>query len=108
MDVLQESCPTKIYGANPEAEGPAANDYASLGLMATDIHIISRLRAKREYYLQSSTNRKVFDMALGREELLWVGVSDPAAVQEMVALREKHPDRWRSMWTNRDEAEVAA
>ena len=108
MDVLQESCPTKIYGANPEAEGPAANDYASLGLMATDIHIISRLRAKREYYLQSSTNRKVFDMALGREELLWVGVSDPAAVQEMVALRENHPDRWRSMWTNRDEAEVAA
>lgn len=100
IDVLKESCPTKLYGSNPEAEGTASADYQSLGLLPADIHIISRLRAKREYYLQSGPNRRVFDMMLGPDELCWVGVSDPDTVRTIVDLRKNNPDNWQSLWAS--------
>ena len=101
LDVLLESCPTKLFGANPEAESEAVRDnYMSLGLTGADIHVVSRLRRKREYYVTAGTDRRVIDLALGDDELRWVGVSDPRRIAELIALKRDEPDNWRALWQN--------
>ena len=107
LDVLIESCPTAIYGANPEAEGPAKEHYEMLGLAPSDIHIISRLRGKRQYYVATGQGRRVVDMMLGPEELRWAGVSDPTTLATLDALRQAHPDDWRSQWEHHNDEAAA-
>ena len=109
LDVLVESCPTKIYGANPEAEGPSAENYKKLGLTGADIHVIAHLTRKRQYYVTGGDGqRRVIDMALGPEELSWVGVSDPASIKEVLSIKASNPDDWRSRWELRQQSEESA
>ena len=98
LDVLVESCPTKIFGANPEADASSRDGYLQLGLTDADAETVARIRRKREYYVTVGDQRRVVDMDLGREELAWCGVSDPATIARMDALIERHPDDWRERW----------
>ncbi|EAY56044.1 MAG: probable conjugal transfer protein (TrbE) [Leptospirillum rubarum] len=76
-DVILESCPTKIYLANPEAvAGPSHAAYATMGLSERSIEIIGSLVPKRHYYVTSSEGKRVIDLGLGKVALAFTGVSD--------------------------------
>ena len=96
--VLTESCPTRIFGANPEASSAAKAGYLQLGLEERDTDMISALTPKREYFMTLGTNRKVMSLDLTPTQLCWLGVSDPASIREVTSLQEEHPETWREMW----------
>ena len=80
MDVLIESCPTKIFLPNEEAgvagtaENPGPNDfYRALGLNETQVEIIRTATKKRHYYLVSPEGRRLFDLGLGPVTLAFAG-----------------------------------
>ena len=101
VDVLAESCPTRIYGANSQARQTGMLEhYLQLGLGDADLQIVANLRAKREYYLTAANQARVINLDLGRKELAWLGTSDPASIAELLKLQETQPESWREQWTN--------
>ena len=51
LDVINESCPTKIFLANPYAEQKeAAELYADMGVTASQRRVIANMVPKREYF----------------------------------------------------------
>jgi type IV secretion system protein VirB4 len=66
IGVLKESCPTKIFLANPECTGEEDQKlYKALGLNNREIQIISQMTRKKDYYYTSVSGKRVFDLALG-------------------------------------------
>ena len=98
MEVLLESCPTKIFGANPEVAS-VTEQYEALGLSQIDTSTIQSLTPKRQYYVVKGGKRKVFSLDLTPYALRWVGVSDPTTISEAVALSQIQPDTWREEWS---------
>jgi type IV secretion system protein TrbE len=71
-----ESCPTRIFLANPRAREPRQQEsYLSFGLNDTQIGIISEASPKRDYYLQSRAGNRLFELDLGPIAKAIVGAS---------------------------------
>ena len=99
MDVLVESCLTKIYLANPYAEQEEQLElYRDCGLNSRQISIIARGTQKRDYYMVNPYGRRQFQLALGRTELAFVGASDKESLARIHALRLEHGDEWPQKW----------
>lgn len=65
IDVLKESCPTKVCLPNGGAREPGTREfYERLGFNERQIEIVSSATPKREYYVTSPDGRRLFDMAL--------------------------------------------
>jgi type IV secretion system protein VirB4 len=101
LDVLLESCPTVIYGANPQAEvtgtetHPGPRDfYAALGRNENEISIIMNMIPKRHYYLVSPEGRRLFELGLGPTALAFVGVGSSEEIAEVEALERRYGDDW--------------
>ncbi|NRP74871.1 Type IV secretion system protein virB4 [Ensifer psoraleae] len=76
IDVLKESCPTKICLPNGAAREPGTREfYERIGFNARQIEIVSNAIPKREYYVVTPEGRRHFDMALGPVALSFVGAS---------------------------------
>lgn len=85
-DVILESCPTKIFLANPEAvAGPSREAYRTMGLSDRSVEIVGQMTPKRQYYMTSPEGKRVFDLGLGPVALAFTGVSDR---EELAAARE--------------------
>ena len=98
LDVLAESCPTRIYGANAEAH-QHAETYAALGLQAPDLELIANLQPKRDYYVvQRGEGARVVDFHLGPETLAFCGVASKDDLKRVAALRDECPDDWTERW----------
>ena len=99
MGTLKESCPTKIFLANPHAEeADVAALYGTLGLIDAEIAAIRRLTPKREYFVVSEEGRRTIDFNLGPYALSFVGASGKADVARVNELaREKGP-KWVEAW----------
>ena len=98
LDVIAESCPTRIYGANSEA-GLSADAYASLKVPEGLVERIAQFRPKREYLItQRDRGARVVDFSLGPETLAFVGVSATEDLNQLKALQEAHPDNWTDQW----------
>jgi len=81
---LIESCPTRIFLPNPDAQTPQiAALYSGFGLNAQQIRIIASATPKREYYYQSSAGNRLFELGLGPLMLAAVGSSSPGDQQLM-------------------------
>lgn len=79
---LIESCPTRIFLPNPDALTPQiASLYEGFGLNAQQIRIIAQAQPKREYYYQSPTGNRLFELGLGPVTLAVVGSSSPGDQQ---------------------------
>ena len=79
---LIESCPTRIFLPNPDAQTPQiAALYSGFGLNAQQIRIIASASPKREYYYQSSAGNRLFELGLGPLMLAAVGSSSPGDQQ---------------------------
>lgn len=95
MDVINESCPTKIFLPNSTAAQEDTREmYKSLGLNSRQIDIIARAIPKRDYYFVSRVGRRLFSLALGKLTLAFVAVSDKEAIAEIKELESQYGDNW--------------
>ena len=80
-----------VFLPNPDAHTPQVGGlYAGFGLNAQQIQIIAKATPKREYYYQSSTGNRLFELGLGPVSLAVVGSSSPGDQQLMTKLLEEH------------------
>jgi type IV secretion system protein VirB4 len=97
LDVLSESCPTKIFLPNIAARQEGQRElYTGMGLNETQLDIIASSVPKRDYYLVSLQGRRRIQLALGPQTLAFVGASDKesiARIKELSVLR-----CWQSLW----------
>jgi len=114
MDVLIESCPTKIFLPNEEAnvagtaENPGPHDfYRALGLNETQIEIIRSATKKKHYYLVSPEGRRLFDLGLGPVTLAFAGATSPDDISRIRQLERVHGGQWPLVWLDEKGVEYA-
>jgi len=99
IDVLKESCPTKVCLPNGEARVSGTRAfYEKLGFNDQQIEIIASAIPKREYYVTSPDGRRLFDMALGPITLSFVGASAKDDLKRIEDLHLHHGDKWPAEW----------
>ena len=99
IDVLKESCPTKVCLPNGEARISGTRAfYEKLGFNDQQIEIIASAIPKREYYVTSPDGRRLFDMALGPITLSFVGASAKDDLKRIEDLHLHYGDKWPTEW----------
>jgi type IV secretion system protein VirB4 len=99
IDVLKESCPTKICLPNGAAREPGTREfYERIGFNERQIEIVATALPKREYYVASPDGRRLFDMALGPLALAFAGASGKEDLKRISALRAEHGADWPIPW----------
>ncbi|SDG98897.1 conjugal transfer protein TrbE [Pelagibacterium luteolum] len=99
IDVLKESCPTKICLPNGAARESGTREfYERIGFNERQIEIVATALPKREYYVASPDGRRLFDMALGPITLSFVGASGQDDIKRIDELRVRHGDEWPVHW----------
>ncbi|ARD70052.1 Type IV secretion system protein trbE (plasmid) [Aminobacter sp. MSH1] len=99
IDVLKESCPTKICLPNGAAREPGTREfYEHLGFNERQIEIVSTAIPKREYYVASPEGRRLFDMALGPVALAFAGASGKDNLKRIQQLNEQFGQNWQAEW----------
>ncbi|RWK66579.1 conjugal transfer protein TrbE [Mesorhizobium sp.] len=99
IDVLKESCPTKICLPNGAAREPGTREfYERIGFNERQIEIVATALPKREYYVASPEGRRLFDMALGPVALSFAGASGKDDLKHILALKAEHGDGWPARW----------
>lgn len=99
IDVLKESCPTKICLPNGAAREPGTREfYERIGFNERQIEIVATALPKREYYVVSPEGRRLFDMALGPVALSFVGASGKEDLKRIRALHSEHGAAWPYPW----------
>jgi type IV secretion system protein VirB4 len=99
IDVLKESCPTKICLPNGAARETGTREfYERIGFNERQIEIVATAIPKREYYVASPVGRRLFDMALGPVTLSFVGATGKDDLTRIAELREQHGRDWQAPW----------
>jgi len=105
LDVLQESCPTKILLPNPNAYNKGSEHYLGpydyykqFGLNDTQISIIVNATPKKDYYYQSPMGTRLFNLALGPIALSFVGASGKEDISKIKKLYKKYGKHWVIHW----------
>ncbi|MBB6357100.1 conjugal transfer protein TrbE [Aminobacter aganoensis] len=110
IDVLMESCPTKICLPNPAArEGGVRPFYERLGFNSRQIEIVASAQPKRDYYIVSSDGRRLFEMALGPVARAFLAATSKQDIKRITSLRADHGSAWVRLWlTERGVTDAAA
>jgi type IV secretion system protein VirB4 len=99
IDVLKESCPTKICLPNGAAREPGTREfYERIGFNERQVEIVATAIPKRDYYVVSPEGRRLFDMALGPVALSFVGASGKENLKRIRALHLEHGASWPLHW----------
>jgi type IV secretion system protein VirB4 len=99
IDVLKESCPTKICLPNGAAREPGTREfYERIGFNERQIEIVSSAIPKREYYVATPDGRRLFNMSLGPVALSFVGASGKEDLKRIRALKAEHGQNWPAHW----------
>src|SRR5262249_23949725 len=105
LDVLLESCPTKILLPNEEADKGGSGGvtgpldlYRMIGLNETEIEILKSAVKKRHYYYTSPEGRRLFELGLGPLALAFTAVSSREDVALVLRLIDTHGEDWRQAW----------
>ncbi|MCV9999464.1 conjugal transfer protein TrbE [Pararhizobium sp. YC-54] len=99
IDVLKESCPTKICLPNGAAREPGTREfYERIGFNERQIEIVATALPKREYYVASPDGRRLFDMALGPVALSFVGASGKEDLKRIRTLVSEYGNDWPLYW----------
>jgi type IV secretion/conjugal transfer VirB4 family ATPase len=105
LDILLESCPNIVFGANPEATNRGDGEYLGpydfykmLGRNDTEIALIQNLIPKREYYFTSPEGSRPGDLGLGAKALAICGVSDPKDLDRIADLEQHYGEEWVNVW----------
>jgi type IV secretion system protein TrbE len=97
LDVLRESCPTKIFLPNKDAIQDT-KVYQEFGLNLQEIKIISRAKPKAEYYYKSDLGSRLFNMRLGPVTLAFTASSDKVSISRIKTLHREHGTGWHRHW----------
>lgn len=99
IDVLKESCPTKICLPNGAAREAGTREfYERIGFNERQIEIVANAIPKREYYVATPEGRRLFDMSLGPVALNFVGASGKDDLKRIRALNSEHGRDWPIHW----------
>lgn len=99
IDVLKESCPTKICLPNGSAREPGTREfYERIGFNERQIEIVATALPKREYYVASPQGRRLFDMSLGPVALSFVGATGKEDLGRIRALHSEYGAGWPFHW----------
>ncbi|MGV1831862.1 conjugal transfer protein TrbE [Agrobacterium vitis] len=99
IDVLKESCPTKICLPNGAAREAGTREfYERIGFNERQIEIVATAIPKRDYYVVSPEGRRLFDMALGPVALSFVGASGKEDLKRIRSLHSEHGANWPLHW----------
>lgn len=99
IDVLKESCPTKICLPNSAAQEPGTCEfYRRLGFNKRQLELIASAIPKRDYYVSSPAGRRMFDMALGPLTIAFAGASSRQHLNRIKALRAEYGRSWPAKW----------
>jgi len=100
MDVVIDSCPTKIYLADLTARQESRSEmYRKFGLNDRQIEILASSTPKRDYYMDTPNGRRQIQLKLQTRTLAFVGVSDPESIARIKELEETHgPSSWQLEW----------
>ncbi|MYI68889.1 MAG: hypothetical protein F4103_09190 [Boseongicola sp. SB0673_bin_14] len=94
---LLESCPTRLYLANPEAGTLEMRPhYEALSLGPAQIELISRITPKRELYLvQTEGGKRVISLPMGPAALSILGRTGSEDSARALRLGPENPDFWK-------------
>jgi len=99
LDVLAESCPTKLFLANVDASRDENQTlYRSLGCNETEIRLIASMAPKRQYFVASSEGRRCVDFNIGPLALSFIGASGKEDLTRVRALHAEHGAKWPFVW----------
>jgi type IV secretion system protein VirB4 len=98
VDVLAESCPTKIYLPNLTAREKQHHLYLGLGLNERQVEIIANATPKRDYYVVSPEGRRLVQLALGPRTLSFIGASDKESLNRIKELAAQYGQEWPEIW----------
>lgn len=100
LDVLTESCPTKIFLPNGSAEESGQKElYTGMGLNDKQINILKTSTPKQDYYIVSPQGRRKVQLALRPKTLAFVGASDKESIARIRELAVEYgPDAWQQAW----------
>ncbi|HMJ09840.1 MAG TPA: conjugal transfer protein TrbE [Polyangiaceae bacterium] len=99
LDVLSESCATKIFLPNPNAREESASAlYRGMGLNARQIDILASATPKKHYYYVSSEGRRLYELALGPVALAFCGASGKEDLEQISKLQRDRGDHWVESW----------
>ncbi|NTC82463.1 conjugal transfer protein TrbE [Agrobacterium tumefaciens] len=99
IDVLKESCPTKICLPNGAAREPGTREfYERIGFNERQIEIVATAIPKREYYVVSPEGRRLFNMALGPIALSFVGATGRQDLKHIRSLHSEYGAAWPLHW----------
>jgi type IV secretion system protein VirB4 len=109
LDVLQESCPTKILLPNPNAFNKGSGHnlgpydyYQQFGLNDTQISIIANATPKKEYYFMSINKKnRLINLVLGDLALSFVGASGKDDLRTIKKLIKADKDNWVFNWMDK-------
>jgi type IV secretion system protein VirB4 len=98
-DVILESCPTKLYLPNPEAENAATRElYRRFGLTDRQIEIIAEATPKRHYYYVSPLGKRLFQFSLGPVSLAFIGAGSKDEILSARRMIHERGSRWAVEW----------
>ena len=96
LDVLVESCPTKILLPNISANQETQRDlYTDIGLNSRQIDIVAT-STQRDYYIITPEGRRLVQLALGKKTLRWIGSSDKKSINHIKGIIGNKD--WRNTW----------
>ncbi len=102
LDVVAESCPTKIYLANYDAGNETQiGFYQGMGLNSTQIQIIATGTPKRDYYVEArGVGRRQMQLALKEcpKTLALVGSSGKEDIAMIKNLINRYGNEWPEQW----------
>ncbi len=95
MDVLSESCPTKIFLPNRSAkEINSKQAYESMNLNGRQLDIIASAMPKRDYYYISPLGSKLFSLNLKKPVLSLIASTSTEDIKTIKELQQKNPKDW--------------
>lgn len=98
LDVLAESCPTKIFLANKEATSEESVPlYKLMGCNDAEIRTIAGMTPKRQYFVRGEGRRRI-ELAIGPVALSFVGASGKEDIARVRALSAEHGEKWTDYW----------
>jgi type IV secretion system protein VirB4 len=98
-DIILESCPTKIFLPNPEAQAEHVRRlYQSMGLNSRQIDMLATAIPKRQYYYTSPLGRRLISLGLGPVALSFAGMAGRDAMTTANTLATNHGAAWPAEW----------
>jgi type IV secretion system protein VirB4 len=102
LDVLVESCPNKVFLPNITARQEVQSSlYQQMGLNNKQIEIIASATPKRDYYVVTPYGRRLIQLALQKNTLAFIGVSDKENVTSIKSLKKEFGPTWPKEWIRR-------